>query len=404
MRRTFRFQAGFRPALQRAALGLGLALAIVSQPAAAAVHAAIVVDAESGAVLYERNATRRTYPASLTKMMTLYLLFDALRRGDVEPESMFSVSRHAAAQAPTKLGLQPGERVRVRDLIGGLVTKSANDAAVVVAEGLAGTEAAFARRMTAAAHRLGMRGTRFANASGLPVDGQFTTARDMAILSLALLRDHPRRYRHFATRAFTWRGRTHRNHNHLLETFRGMDGIKTGFINASGFNLAASARRSGRRYVAVVLGGETARARDARVAALLEAAFAGRLHGGSGRSLLVAADDGGAAAGGRLVAAAASLPAGPVDPETPASQARTSRKAGRRWSIQVGAFGSRRAALRAARAAAAELPGIQRVEVVRPRGSRLYRGRLLRFSRVEARAACVRLQRHGLDCAPMLRR
>jgi D-alanyl-D-alanine carboxypeptidase len=383
MRRTFNRAPGVPPLRLRALLWLLCGLLASPGAAAAAVHAAIVVDAASGAVLYRRNAAVRTHPASLTKMMTLYLLFEALERGDVAPDTAFAVSRHAAAQAPTKLGLRPGETIKIRHLIAALVTKSANDAAVTVAEGLAGSESRFAERMTRTARRLGMRGTRFANASGLPAKRQYTTARDMALLSLALLRDHPRRYRHFATRAFAWRGRTHLNHNHLLTSFKGMDGIKTGFINASGFNLAASAVRGGRRYVAVVMGGDSARARDRRVAALLEDAFAGRLGGGGG-VLMAASDeavDGGT--GGRLAAAAAAIP--------PA----------RRWRIEVGAFASRRAALRAARKAAVSLRGTQRVEIVRPRGSRTYRSRLARFARNEARAACRQLRRHGIGCTPV---
>jgi D-alanyl-D-alanine carboxypeptidase len=241
--------------------------------------------------------------------------------------------------------------------------------------------------MTRTARRLGMRGTRFANASGLPAAGQYTTARDMAILSLALLRDHPGHYRHFATRAFTWRGQRHLNHNHLLTSFQGMDGIKTGFINASGFNLAASAVRGGRRYVAVVLGGDSARARDRRVAGLLEDAFAGRLDG-DGDLLLAASDD--------------------VPDVEEVAQPRPRRKVVTAsvgtWRVQVGAFATRGAALNAARAAAAALPGVQRVEVARPRGSRLYRGRLATFTAAEARAACARLDRRGIGCTPVARR
>jgi D-alanyl-D-alanine carboxypeptidase len=205
----------------------------------------IVIDADTGRVLSEVNADAITYPASLTKMMTLYLIFEDLNAGRLRLEQSLPVSVEAASKSPTKLHLIPGDAVQVQDLILGVVTKSANDAAAVLAEGMAGSEAAFAERMTAKARQLGMTNTVYRNASGLPDPDQRTTARDEAQMSLALYHDFPREYRYFSTRQFYFRGRLIATHNHLLEWYEGADGIKTGYIGASGFNLAACAMDTG---------------------------------------------------------------------------------------------------------------------------------------------------------------
>ena len=216
------------------------------------------------------NADAITYPASLTKMMTLYLTFEALNSGRLRLDQYLPVSSEAASKSPTKLHLVPGDSVQVHDLILGIVTKSANDAAAVLAEGLAGSEPAFADRMTAKARQLGMTNTVYRNASGLPDPEQRTTARDVAQLALALYHDFPREYRYFATRQFFFRGRVILTHNHLLDWYDGADGIKTGYIGASGFNLAASAVRNGHRLIGVVMGGASAGSRDREMAALLD--------------------------------------------------------------------------------------------------------------------------------------
>jgi D-alanyl-D-alanine carboxypeptidase len=236
----------------------------------------IVIDAGSGQIVSEHDADALNYPASLTKMMTLFLTFDALESHRITLNQQFMVSRHAAVQAPSKLGLMPGNTIAVRDLILAVVTKSANDAAVVLAEGLAGSETAFAVRMNDRARRLGMTRTNFRNASGLPNPFQYTTPRDLSRLALALYRTFPREYAFFSTESYTWHGATFANHNHLMEAFQGMDGIKTGFINASGFNLAASAVRNNRRLVGVIMGGRTAVSRDNEMAELLDDGFAHR--------------------------------------------------------------------------------------------------------------------------------
>ena len=233
-------------------------------------YADIVLDASSGKVLHADKADELRHPASLTKIMTLYLLFEQLDSGKIRLDSQLPVSEHASVQAPTKLGLKPGQSIEVEDAIRGLVTKSANDAAVAVAEAIGGSEHDFADMMTAKAHALGMTHTLYRNASGLPNDEQVTTARDQALLGRAIQERFPRYYRYFATPSFTWQGETLRNHNHLLGRVEGMDGIKTGYTQASGFNLVASVRRNDRHIVSVVLGGTSAGARDARMRSLIE--------------------------------------------------------------------------------------------------------------------------------------
>ena len=234
----------------------------------------IVLDANTGQVLSEANADAITYPASLTKMMTLYLTFEALNTGRLRLDQYLPVSVEAAEKAPTKLDLRPGESVAVQDLILGIVTKSANDAAAVLAEGLAGSEPAFADMMNRKAAQLGMRTTVYRNASGLPDPWQHTTARDTAQLALALYHDFPREYRYFSTREFMFHGRLIVGHDHLLDWYPGADGIKTGYIRASGFNLATSAVRDGHRLIGVVLGGVSGGSRDREMAALLDQGFA----------------------------------------------------------------------------------------------------------------------------------
>jgi len=237
-------------------------------------HAAFVVDANTGRVLHAADADEARFPASLTKMMTLYLVFEQLEAGRLEPSTPIRISAQAAAVPPSKLDLDPGDTIPLSAAIRALVTKSANDVAVAIAEHIAGTEAAFARAMTAKARQLGMRHTVFRNAHGLPDPEQVTTARDIATLSLALYDHFPRHARIFATRQFSYAGAVYRNHNAMLGSFDGMEGIKTGYTRASGFNLAASVRRDGRHVVAVVMGGRTAQARNAEMRMLLTRALA----------------------------------------------------------------------------------------------------------------------------------
>ena len=238
------------------------------------IASAIVVDMNSGSILYSQSADLPRYPASLTKMMTLYVLFGYLRAGKVTPTSELVVTPHAASQAPTKLGLKPGATISTTDAVKALVTQSANDAAVTIAENLAGTEENFARVMTDTARSIGMNATTFRNASGLPNEDQITTARDMATLAAHLIHDYPEYYRVFETRYFTFNGRKYRNHNKLLFGYQGCDGIKTGYTKASGFNLTASVHRRNKHLVAVVLGGKTGGQRDAAMRSVLDRHFA----------------------------------------------------------------------------------------------------------------------------------
>ncbi|OCK56588.1 D-alanyl-D-alanine carboxypeptidase [Bradyrhizobium sp. LMTR 3] len=229
----------------------------------------IIVDGNSGAVLASNNPDGIRRPASLTKIMTLYLLFERLESGKMKLDTEMEVSEHASEQAPTKLGLRPGQTLKVEDAIKGLVTRSANDAAVVVAEAIAGDEAEFARLMTRKARALGMSKTTYRNASGLPNDEQLTTARDQATLGRAIQDRFPRYYRYFATSVFNYRGQSIRNHNRLLGNVEGVDGIKTGYTRASGFNLVSSMRRGNRHLIGVVLGGRSGGSRDATMRNLL---------------------------------------------------------------------------------------------------------------------------------------
>src|SRR5262245_51875385 len=237
------------------------------------VQASIVVDVASGKVLQSSNADSSTYPASLTKMMTLYLLFEALETGRVKLTDTVTFSNHAAGEPATNLNVQGGDRITVETAILALVVRSANDVATAVAEHLGGTESGFARLMTNKAKMLGMSRTTFRNANGLPDANQRTTARDMATLSIALYRDFPQYYGYFKRTSFKYRGVNYAGHNKLLKSFKGYDGIKTGYIRASGFNLASSAERDGRRLVVVVLGGTSPSARDRQVASLLNDGF-----------------------------------------------------------------------------------------------------------------------------------
>jgi D-alanyl-D-alanine carboxypeptidase len=244
-----------------------------SRSAAPSMAAAIVIDMNAGTVLYAKEADTQRYPASLTKVMTLYVLFGYLRAGKITTETELEVTPHAASQSPTKLGLKPGTTIKTSEAIKALVTHSANDAAATIAENIGGTEENFVRMMTQTARSIGMKNTTFRNASGLPNTEQVTTARDMAILAVHMIRDYPEYYGVFATKNFTYRGRNYRNHNKLLLNYRGTDGIKTGYTRASGFNLTASVKRDDKHLIAVVMGGRTGAGRDAAMRSLLDKNF-----------------------------------------------------------------------------------------------------------------------------------
>jgi D-alanyl-D-alanine carboxypeptidase len=233
-------------------------------------YAAFVIDDKSGQVLHEENADAPRHPASLTKVMTLYLLFEQLESGKIKLDTPLAISEHAAAAAPVKLGLKPNGTIKAEEALKAMVTKSANDAARVVAEAIGGTEDEFAKLMTEKAKSLGMAGTVYVNASGLPAEEQITTARDQAVLGRSICHRFPTYYRYFATPSFAYRGKEMHNHNALLATVKGVDGIKTGFTEASGYNLLSSLRRDEKHLVAVVLGGTSNGQRDTRMRQLLE--------------------------------------------------------------------------------------------------------------------------------------
>jgi D-alanyl-D-alanine carboxypeptidase len=383
---------------------------------------AIVVDADTGRVLSQMNADAITYPASLTKMMTLYLTFEALNAGKLRLDQSLPVSMEAASKSPTKLHLVPGDSVQIQDLILAIVTKSANDAAAVLAEGMAGSEAAFAERMTSKARQLGMASTVYRNASGLPDPEQQTTARDVVQLALALYHDFPREYRYFATRQFYFRGRVIATHNHLLEWYEGADGIKTGYIGASGFNLAASAARDGHRLIGVVMGGRSAGSRDREMAGLLDQGFADVGVGAA----MVARHEEPAAAGPQVVAeidqpalarprdklvqltTAARKLAAHLSPVAKAEAAPLTHQlhtdpVTERWSIQLGGFHAETAAEQAARTAAglpvARGKPLQIVQPSKAGKDHLYRARLLNFTPQDAQSACAALHKKRIECS-----
>lgn len=258
------------------ALGLALAtglMALGRAPALADPMASIVIDATTGQVLEQADATRPWHPASLTKLMTVYLAFAVIEAGRMTLDDVLTVSRTAAAQPETRLGLREGKTITVEQAIKAVIVRSANDAAVLLSEHIAGSEDAFAAMMTAKARELGMRRTVFHNATGLPNDGQVTTARDMALLARALLRDFPQHYWIFSTSSIQWGGQTLSSFNGLLSAYQGADGLKTGFTCASGYNLVGSAMRGDRRLIGVVLGGRTSTERNGQMVKLLDAGF-----------------------------------------------------------------------------------------------------------------------------------
>jgi D-alanyl-D-alanine carboxypeptidase len=386
--------------------------------ASSVVFEAIVLDADTGQVLGENNADAITYPASLTKMMTLYLTFEALNGGRLKLDTELPVSAYAASRAPSRLGLTPGEGVSVHDLILAIVTKSANDAATVLAEGLGGgSEANFAQMMNAKAQQLGMDHTFYHNASGLPDPEQTTTALDIARLALALIQRFPREYRYFSVKEFAFHGEPVVGHDHLLDWYPGADGIKTGFINASGFNLATSAVQNGHRLIGVILGGRTVHSRDEEMAAMLDKGFAEvaatppaappaappmtTAAATAPEPARPAADEVQPAAPrgdviGKLAVAAMHDPAAPGAEEDPAATPRG------RWGIQVGVFHEEAAAERAIEHAAkfrlTEGKPQQILPPAKNARSAVYRARLLHFTSKEARAACIALHRRGVAC------
>jgi D-alanyl-D-alanine carboxypeptidase len=348
-------------------------------------YSSIVVDATTGNVLEAANPDALRHPASLAKLMTLYMVFEALRDRRIGTEQLVPVSPRAAAMEPSKLGLLPGTRLTVEEAILGLVTKSANDAACALGEMLAGSEDRFAQMMTLRARALGMSSTTFTNASGLPDPDQWSTARDLAILARHLVADFPAFYPYFATRSFTFRRRVIFNHDRMLQSYPGADGMKTGYTEASGHNLVTSAVHSGVRLIGVVLGAGSNPERDAHMAMLLDQGF-GQMDVPPERrtteaSRLPSLTDG-------AHAATLALP-----------QARPALRTGASWAIQIGSFTSERAAREAASVARrAADSGEARVEPASQRGRTIWRAQVTGLTATEAQGACAALARHRAAC------
>ncbi len=400
-----------------------LAKAKKSKSSGNTIAASIVVDMNSGRILAAENPDMPRHPASLTKIMTLYMLFSYMRTGAITPDSELVVTPHAASQSPTKLNLKPGATIRTSDAIGSLVTLSANDVAVTVAENLAGTEENFARMMTKQAHALGMMSTTFRNASGLPNEGQVTTARDMAILAQHLIREFPEYYDCFHTKYFSYKGRRYRNHNRLLFGYKGTDGIKTGYTRAAGFNLTASVRRDDKHLLAVVLGGRTGAQRDAAMRALLDKSFPKAVAGKSTAAPMIAsaktpprptakkqvfalASAGPSAETVRFggQSAKAAPVAAPIQPVS----LRTAAPAGAAgpYHVQVGAFSSQAEAQsrlgEVKNRATTLLDGHPPLATIFQKDdTQWYRARFAGFSQDGARSTCAELKRMSLDCIVM---
>ncbi len=356
-------------------------------------YSSMVVEASSGKILETANPDASRHPASLAKLMTLYMTFEALRDRRITLDTPVPVSAHAASMEPTKLGLLPGSRLTVQQAILGLVTKSANDAAAALSELLGGSEDRFAQMMTLRARALGMSNTTFTNASGLPDPDQWTTARDLAVLARHIVTDFPGVSRYFSTPSFVFRGCTIFNHDGMLRSYPGADGMKTGYTEASGHNLVTSAVRDGVRLIGVVLGAGTNAERDVHMAALLNQGFEEMDVPIDHRATRVAGTVG-------LVGVAH---AATVDPAPhPAVRARASgaRAGGHEaWGIQVGVYAKEKAA-RDAAAAARRLAddGEPRIELATARGRPAWRAQVTGLTAPEAQGACAALSRHGTPC------
>ncbi len=346
-------------------------------------YAAIVIDAKTGRVLHDVNADTLNYPASLTKMMTLYLVFDALKNGRIGLNDNLLVSARSARQPPTSLGLRKGQKITVERAMLALVTKSANDVAATIAEGLGGSQRNFALKMTATARRLGMNNTTFRNPSGLPHRGQLSTARDMATLARRLIYDFPEYYHYFSARSFSYGGVNYKNHNKLLATYDGADGIKTGYIRASGYNLVASAKHGNRRLIGVIFGGRSSRARDRLMARLLDKGFS-KLGGNA--------------------TTAASTPQASTSRGYARAKAPANSSANGSWAIQVGAYKQLTPAYKMAERVAGKFPsllgnGLVKVVPLKKNNRKpLYRARIVGISRKQAYRVCSLLKRRNIDC------
>ncbi len=392
------------------AIALAGLIALPAQTALAG-YAHVVLDANSGKVLLARNADVKNYPASLTKMMTLYMTFQAIHSGRLGWNTKVTMTRRGAATVPSKLGIPAGHKFTVREAVNAMIVRSANDVAEAMCDHLSGKRSCGAF-LTAGARRLGMRQTTFRNGSGLTASGQLSTARDMSKLGLALIRDFPHEYKLFSQRSFKFRGKRIKGHNHLMARYRGMDGIKTGYTSASGFNIVTAVRRNGKRVVGVVFGGRTARSRDDRMAELLDAAMP-KATNRVARNFRVPIPLE-RPTQGRVTVAARSEPANLPIPvsrpgfvaeiKPPASIPTTAQKANGNWEIQIAAVDSQRAASRLLQRARSDAPNrLTEVDAysqpVQTNGKTLYRARFAGFdNRNAAHSACKDLKQRAYEC------
>ncbi len=432
------------------ALSFLLSVTFAGSASVAAPYAAVVIDARTGEVLHSRNADARLHPASLTKMMTLYVVFDAIERGEISLDKKVKISRFAANEPPSKLGLKPGQKIALRYLIRAAAVKSANDAATALGEAISGSEAEFAKRMTRTARALGMKNTTFKNAHGLTQSGHLSTARDMTLLGRRLFYDFPDYYNLFSRKSTHAGVRDVANTNRkLLSAYRGADGIKTGYTNAAGFNLVASAERGPKRVIATVFGGKTSAWRNARVAELLDMGFersetrvavrkpAPVNLGGGGRKTIKVAAAGAVTKSprpkvrkglttGTLVAQsdlkaiqAAVLAANEEAAKQPQSIAavaaqeqplrvvtRVSTAGNRHWAVQVGAFQNRHLAEKALlQTALRELQSLEgserRIDYAMVNGYKKFRARFVGLNQADANMACARLRARNQPCFPV---
>ncbi len=400
------------------AAGLAAVTLLASAPQAAAnsKYASVVMDARTGEILSSENADKHLYPASLTKMMTLYLVFEAIENKQLGIDQSFIVSARASAQPATKLGLKTGDTITLRQAIHGAAVRSANDAAVVLAEAVAGTESVFATRMTAKAKALGMSNSAFRNPHGLTTAGQLSSAHDMAILGRRLYLDFPQYYPIFSREAVVWGGRRMPATNKVLTGYSGADGLKTGYTVASGYNLVASAERDGRRVIVAVFGGTSARARDQRVMALLDQGFATlKTRSGAPAVAAVAAPKPQPKPAGLALApmprpkpAAPKPPAGSLAAVHMAALQQPGGRAAAQnddWAVQLGGF--RNSAEARDRIHLAEVMGVMRPETQaaprivaesRPEGF-VYRAQILSLRMASAHEVCHAFMAQGMECA-----
>ncbi len=366
-------------------VGIFAAILICSTTQLNAKYASLVVDARTGKVFHAVNENTRNYPASLTKLMTLYLLFEAIEQKKISFSTRLNVSRKAANQPASRLGLRAGQSIKVNDAIMAIIVKSANDVASVVAESIAGNERRFALLMTSKARKLGMSRTTFRNASGLPHRGQMSTAKDMALLTRAIINRFPQFYHFFSRQAFTFRGRTYRTHNKVLKSFSGAEGMKTGYIRASGYNLITTAKRNGQRMIGVVFGSNTSRKRNRHMKQLLTRAFKTRNFSKH-----------------RIVRKTKNRNTNSVK----IRNSLTNRK--RIWGVQVGAFYSRKPALSLAKKISSKYrrrlhgSNIVIMPLKKSRSRVLYRARIIGLGKKNAYNICKLLKKKGKPCLEII--